>query len=538
MSNYRILLVWLGCLALTVSCSSGGKSGPVETPLPPQTEVTLQFYSDTGLRETYTRGLQVLVYADNNQTISRTIDVGPSGEASLGQFTEQLSLSLIYSNDSIENGPPENGAYQVVERRHIRSVLNYPLNELAIIDGEYYLRLSTQSSLIPVPQEAPTARNITVTVQTDGLESFEAADQELLHVNVQPSLTRAAAGFAVFGIVDDQFSDQDLCATNIDNDQSLFLDGEIQRSSVQDNGAVSFLSTLSVGPFNPYQRYGFVLDQQVANNMDYTLSADLVASTVNVNHSNYTVNLPDNSSITSAFSRNRLVGVRNGVSYNVSSYLQNTFDSNANPVVSENTPVCTGTNSGGLNLRVADQFPVDHYVHLHSSSASNFPQGLQFINGMPPEFVTASNNFCAQASASSTIPTTIELAPNPLDIAGFDFDPDRRLLEWQVPEEGLVSHTRITLYPEQEDPIFGLWTIDISANANSEVMLPAISAAFTDEIADSLSSVPERIDTQVFDYIPGLTGSSRINANSVSLGETKNQCTRSVRRLQVNIQDQ
>lgn len=537
MSNCRILLVWLGCLALTASCSSGGKSEPVENTPPPLSEVTLQFFSDTGLQQPYSRGLQVLVYADNTQTISRIIEVDTSGEASLGEFSDQLSLSLIYSNDSIGNGPPENGVWPVEQRRHIRSLLNYPLSQLTRVDGDYYLRLSTQSSLVPALQETPAARNITVTVQAEGHDSLVSSDQELLHTSLQPSLTRSA-GFAAIDIVDLPFLRPEICESNIDNGQSIFLDGEIQRSSVQDDGTVSFLAALSVGPGNPYERYGFVLDQPVADNLDYVLSTNFAASSININHSNYSISLPDNSSITSAFSRYHLIGVRKGVNYRVSSYLQNSFDSNSNPVLVENTPACTGTNSGELALRVADQFPVDHYVHQHRSSASNFPQGLNIINSMPPEFVEVSNNFCTQLSTSSSLPSSIDVEPNPLDVAGVDFNPDQRLLEWQGPDENRVRHTRLTLYPELEDPIFGLWTIDIAGNANSDVTLPAISAEMSAEIVDSLASVPQRIDAQVFDYTPKLNGSGRISADSVSLGESKNQCTRSVRRLQVRIQDQ
>ncbi|MEM8501116.1 MAG: hypothetical protein AAF542_24090 [Pseudomonadota bacterium] len=490
-------------------------------------EVVLQFFSNAEMTSSYSRGLQVIVYGADHQSISRTIEVDSTGEASLGDFEQDVSISLIYTNDSIDlEATPVDGLLPVIQRRHIRSVLDLPVEQLENQDGRFFIRLSTQSNFV-LPAE-PVVRNLTLTVIADGEELYSEPEREILRMSSQPQLQAPAAVFEVFG-------GTPTCETNINDGRYIKLDGQLSPNAIQNDGNVSFLSFLNVGFRNSIERYGFSLDQEPVNGADYSTTTNLIPTPIDVDYIGYSIELPDGTSVADARSSSAFFAIRQGVQYSVSSNLNAIFDLNAQPSLSSSLSACSSSADATLQIDVADQFPVDHYVLWHLNTHSDFPRTIEITNGVIPNFITTSSNACYELSASTDLPDSVELQANGLDIGNIEFSTGQQTMLWQAPTPESVRHTRITLHPAGEDPIYGLWTIDATDSNDQQIQLPALPPELAEVINPLFEEIPARMDLEVFDHLPALNTARHATISSLSVGESLRQCRRQQSRHEINL---
>lgn len=468
----------LAIVLVLSACSSGSETTLQDSSTAP-TQVTLQVFDDVALTNVFSGGVSVHVYEDDPQVITRTVEVGKSGEASLGVFSETLSLTLVYRAEPkafmfFGSLPSE------FNELNIRSILKLPLAALSREDGRSVLKFRAGAAARP-PSDWVT--QLSLTARAKDAPKLATGSFGNVVLNTQPhtspntDLTTTVNDEPSRSTGDHQLVDGVVSINNF----------RLRTAQAQDDGLVSFLALIGPRNNNGLLKYGYLLDEELDSGKDYKITMDLrpieipvhTAALRNIDYSG------DHPAAMQVFTK--VLGERKGQYYTVSPDPSFTFGSFAENANQESIPL-------------ADQFPVESYVTELNYSVSS-PFSAKHAGN--DDLIRHASVYCTVFSESEKRPQEIRLERPSIDYLSLVFDEKSREFSWERKSSDAVRWQTLSLRPRETAQAFAhpLWVIDFNQSEES-LRMPALPAELSAEIQTLLQEPLRDIQIVGYDYLP------------------------------------
>lgn len=500
------LLVMIALL-VNVACSqsdSGGQFADVAVaPIVQRDSVQLQLFSDTELITPFPLPVTVIVYGVDSQEILRVIEADNGEAIDLGEFDEEISVTLAYrhllGNRELQlqqlQTTPETLNYSVNDFT-LQSVIGFPIDELSLRNGIRQLVLSADIESTTSQSEK---QDLSITVSTQSLPSAPEGAFRYNIPSVQPRRYLPPIG-PVFGFVP-----ATPCEPYFANGLATQNDYDIAERHVQDDGQVSFLSWVATAYSATMSQYGLLLDQQVSDGSQFSIPTDMVPTTIPVVADGYEALIADDPDFPETNIFVVVSGERKGVSYDLSPRKYMRVNPSPGTEALEGRALCEGVfeiNRFPNELQIADQFPVDDFI-TKTDAISNLENITELsVVGADKGFYTSDR--CRSAQRSEEYPQQINVEPAAFSFESLELNRSAKSISWLTETPESLEWQRVTIQPLHPEIIYvdALWEIAFPGNGES-LQLPALPTELAEELASMVEPESMNLTLSGTDYMPG-----------------------------------